>query len=192
MAGGEAAKNPIPRGRRRGGAKAVVEVVIVNWKRPENVRRIVAAFAQQKRLCSITLIEAANQPQYALPQEVLRKADRHFIFSDNFGSFNRFVPCLGYMAPYTLFHDDDLLPGRHAIEHLLLCAAEHPHFSVMGEFGRHISAEGKELTRDQRRSPPQDVTGRFPGSVVFHPHGESETFLCRRRRSRRGPDRLRR
>ncbi|MEP6670853.1 MAG: glycosyltransferase [Chthoniobacter sp.] len=146
-------EGPNPTQRQGPRPRALVEVVIVNWKRPQNVRRIVEAFALQKRFSSITLIDAAGQPEYALPPDVLRQADRHFIFSDNFGSFNRFVPCLGYMAPYTLFHDDDLLPGRHAIEHLVNCAAEYPHFSVMGEFGRNISAQGKELTADMRRSP---------------------------------------
>jgi GT2 family glycosyltransferase len=129
-----------------------VEVVLLNWRRPQNVRRIVEAFRKQGRFCSVTVIDAADKPEYALPKEVLRAANRHFIFSHNFGSFNRFVPTLGYMAPFTLFHDDDLLPGPNAVEHLLLCAAEYPHFSVMGEFGRHISPEGKELVRDMPRS----------------------------------------
>jgi len=130
-----------------------VEVVVVNWRRPENVRRIVEAFRRQGRFCSVTVIDAADKPEYALPKEVLHMAHRHFIFGHNFGSFNRFVPCLSYMAPYTLFHDDDLLPGPNAVEHLLLCAAEYPQFSVMGEFGRHISPEGQELIHDRRRSP---------------------------------------
>lgn len=129
-----------------------VEVVLLNWRRPENVRRIVQAFRAQRRFCSVTVIDAADKPEYALPKDVLQAADRHFIFSHNFGSFNRFVPTLGYMAPFTLFHDDDLLPGPYAVEHLLLCAAEYPHFSVMGEFGRHITPDGKELVRDMPRS----------------------------------------
>ena len=128
-----------------------VEVVLLNWRRPDNIRRIIQAFRAQGRFCSITVIDAADKPEYALPKDVLKSAHRHFIFSHNFGSFNRFVPVLGYMAPFTLFHDDDLLPGPNAVEHLLLCAAEYPHFSVMGEFGRHITPEGKELTRDMPR-----------------------------------------
>lgn len=138
--------------RPTGPAAKTVEVVITNWRRPANVRQIMEAFCAQTAPCRITLIDAADAPQ-ALDAKTLQLADRHFRFSHNFGGVNRYIPALGYHADYTYFHDDDMLPGPRVIEHFLEHAARTPEFSVLGQFGRILTAEGRYIIGDTPRYP---------------------------------------
>ena len=147
-------------------ASKSVEVVIMNWRRPANVRQIIAAFRAQTVPCQITLIDAAAEPE-ALDAKTLQSADRHYRFSHNFGAVNRYIPALGYLADYTYFHDDDMLPGPGVVGHLLETAARTPEFSVLGQFGRILTPEGRYLAgdspRDAERCMPVDflVRGYF-------------------------------
>ena len=134
-----------------------VEVVVVNWRRPANVQRIVAAFAAQRELCTITLIDAAYPSEFAVDATTLRAVDRHFLFSHNFGGYNRLVPLASYTARYTYFHDDDMLPGPQTVAGFLRQAETHPDFGVLGQEGRTLRGGRYNFSRVAGKDNLQEV-----------------------------------
>ena len=119
-----------------------VEVVVINWKRPANVAAIVRALRDQSAPCTITICDCHDSPEFELPQEAHASADRLYRWEHNFGSFNRYVPLGAYDHKYTLFFDDDMLPGGRCVEHFLACAAELQAFGALGQIGRIVDADG--------------------------------------------------
>jgi hypothetical protein len=119
-----------------------VETVVVNWKRPENVAQIVAALRSQSEPCTITVCDCGPSPTFALDEHTLNLVDRLYRWSRNLGAYNRFVPIGAYDHRYTLFLDDDLLPGQRCVEHFLAGAMQIRRFGVLGQLGRIIQPDG--------------------------------------------------
>lgn len=112
-----------------------VEVVVVHYKRPDNIPDIIHALRAQTANPRITLIDAHPSREFVL-KPGSPKADRTIELSHNFGGFNRYVPLGAYQCDYTLFLDDDLVPAPRCVEHFLECAKMRPGFGVMGQIGR--------------------------------------------------------
>jgi hypothetical protein len=123
-------------------AGAQVEVVVINWKRPENVATIVQALHDQTAPCTITICDCHDSPEFELPMEALSTADRVYRWEHNLGSFNRYVPLGAYDHRYTFFFDDDMVPGPRCVEHFLACAADLQAFGALGQLGRIVDADG--------------------------------------------------
>jgi hypothetical protein len=128
-----------------------VEVVLINWKRPENVGRIVAALAAQSVPCTITLCDCHPSEEFALPAETLARVDRRYRWAHNLGAYSRYVPCAGYDHEFTYLPDDDMLPGARCLEHFLDHAPARP-FGVLGQLGRRLKADGVYRTANVERT----------------------------------------
>jgi hypothetical protein len=111
-----------------------VEVVVINWKRQENIPAILKRFREQTHPCMVTLIDCGG----GLTAETLALADRLYSFRENYLAFNRFIPALNYRAQYTYFHDDDMLPGVRVLEHFIRHAKDEPRGALFGQVGRDI------------------------------------------------------
>ena len=124
-----------------------VLVIITNFMRPANVSRIIEAFAAQSVPCTIKVVD--NSPRGAPLAEwwhyPAEKVADIWRFTENHGPPCRFAPALlDHTHPYTLFYDDDLLPGPLAVENLLEVAEKlNNNFANLGMIGR-------------RFRPPQD------------------------------------
>lgn len=140
--------SPLP-SKVSGGAKEV-QWVMVNWRRPSNIRRIVAALATQREHCAVTLIDAAPDSQFAIDEQTRREAEQYIVLRENHGGFNRFAPLLLLQTPFIYFHDDDMLPGRHLLQKFLQSAEEHPEFGLLGQEGRVIN--GSEYSSEYIRA----------------------------------------
>jgi GT2 family glycosyltransferase len=119
-----------------------IEAVIINWKRPKNVAQIVAALRSQTEPCTVTVCDCHPSPEFALGEDTLSLVDRLYRWSRNLGSYNRFVPMGAYDHRYTLFLDDDMLPGLRCAEHFLRSAMQIESFGVLGQLGRIIQPDG--------------------------------------------------
>lgn len=127
-----------------------VEVVVINWKRPRNVARIVHALRNQSVRPTITIVDCHPNWRYHLSKSTLAKADRVYRQHRNLGSFNRYVPLGAYDHEFTYFADDDMLPGSRCIEHFL---DTKPHqFGVLGQIGRRLNADGSYSRRGVTRT----------------------------------------
>lgn len=119
-----------------------VEVVVINWKRPENVAAVVQALRDQTAPCTITICDCHDSPEFELPMQARLAADRVYRWEHNLGSFNRYVPLGAYDHRYTFFFDDDMLPGRRCVEHFLACATDLQAFGGLGQIGRIVDPDG--------------------------------------------------
>ena len=129
-----------------------VEVVIINWKRPRNVDAIVDALRAQTIPCTITICDCHQSAEFKLQRETLLSADRVYRWEHNLGSFNRYVPVSGYDHQYTMFIDDDMMPGRRCIEHFLTAAEQMKSFGALGQMGRIVHANGAYQSRNVPRN----------------------------------------
>lgn len=118
-----------------------VEVVLINYKRPENVRLIVDAFRKQTVPCFISLCDLPASPEHSLNDETLKKVDRVFRWNHNFGPFNRYVPNAGYSHEFTYFSDDDMSPGSRCIEFFIEQADRIKRFGVLGQQARTLDKD---------------------------------------------------
>lgn len=122
-----------------------VEAVVINWKRPRNVAKIVDALRRQSVRPTITIVDCHPDWRYRLPRFTLAKADRVYRQHRNLGSFNRYVPVGAYDHEFTYFADDDMLPGSRCIEHFL--DTKPAEFGVLGQIGRRLNADGSYSRR---------------------------------------------
>lgn len=142
---------------------ARVEVVLINYKRPQNISQIVNAFRNQTVGCHIALIDAASSPEFGLTEEVRQSVDHLFTWTPDCGPYTRYVPIAVYSHEFTYFHDDDMLPGSRVIEHFIKAADSIKEFGVLGQMGRYVDATGAYIARDIRRKErlvPVDVVVR--------------------------------
>ena len=135
---------------------ADVLVMLTNWKRPGNLVPIARAMRAQS--VPVKIVVADNHPPvlagaddpFALPAEVADLADDVWRWTTNAGPPCRFAPALmRHDCKYTLFYDDDMVPGPRAVEHLLRTADQlDGQFATIGEIGRrfHGDAGSGELS----------------------------------------------
>lgn len=135
-----------------------VEAVVINWKRPGNVERIVGALRAQSTPCTVTVCDTHLDDQYRLSAATLSGADRVYRWGHNTGPYSRFVPLAAYDHEYTFFVDDDMLPGTRCVEHFVDTADSLPGFGSIGQMGRIIPSDGVYTARNVGRMPrPREI-----------------------------------
>jgi len=105
----------------------------------------------QSQPCTITVCDCHPSDKFALSEMALPSIDRMYRWSHNLGSYSRYVPIGAYDHEYTLFLDDDMLPGRKCVEHFLKSAKAIRHFGVLGQLGRIVGADGSYFPRNIQR-----------------------------------------
>lgn len=129
----------------------LVEIVIINWRRPGNVKELIPAARKQTIPVKVTLIDAHAEDRYALPAETLEQCDTAFKLAHNYGGWNRFVPMGGFTCKYTLLVDDDVGFSEQLAAHFVEAAARMPKFAMLGLKGRRWPA-GNYVNEDIERS----------------------------------------
>lgn len=122
--------------------KKLVEVVITNWKRPNNVIKIINSLRSQTVPVTITICDGHDSEKFELDSSIIRNTDRIITLNNNYGPFNRYIPIGLFDHEYTFFLDDDLLPGCRCVEWFLHYANSLTDFGVLGEFGRSLDKNG--------------------------------------------------
>ena len=129
-----------------------IEVVIINWKRPNNVQKIIQALKIQTIPCTITICDCHPSDNYALPESTIQKIDRLYRWKHNIGGYNRYLPLAAFDHPYTFFIDDDIYPEQRCLEFFLNSALKlNNKFSVLGQYGRIILPDGRYFARTIER-----------------------------------------
>lgn len=133
-------------------SQPLVEIVIVHWRRPGNLKQLLPLARRQTVPIKLTLIDTHLEDQYALPSDLLDQCDLVFRWTYNFGGWNRYVPVGGLTCKYTLMIDDDVLFDEKIAEHFLEAAARMPDFGMLGLKGR-LWPGGYYVNKDVERSP---------------------------------------
>jgi hypothetical protein len=134
-----------------------VEVVVVNWRRPRNVETIISALRNQSFECTVTICDYPPSDEFALRPPALLDAHRVIRWNRNIGPYGRYGPLGLFDHTYTFFLDDDMMPGRHAVEHFLAAAEGLPDFGVLGQFGRRITGDHYNIDEVPRDGGFTDV-----------------------------------
>lgn len=119
----------------------IIEVVLINWKRPDNIEKIIRALRSQTVPCTITICDCHQSSLFSLSRSAKRMADKIYVWKHNLGAFSRYLPIPSFDHPFTFFIDDDLLPGKKCLQAYLEAATVLPEFGVLGQFGRILSRD---------------------------------------------------
>lgn len=122
--------------------KNKIEVVLINWKRPHNISKIVTSLRNQSIQCTITLCDCHIEEVFALDKDTIGRIDRLYRWSHNLGAYSRYLPLSAFDHEYTFFIDDDMLPGCRCLEYYYKCAGQLKNFGVLGQLGRVIDQDG--------------------------------------------------
>ncbi len=117
-----------------------VLVVLTNWKRPGNVRACIDAWRVQSIPPASLVVVDNSPPQPGETYPAFAGADDVWRVGRNLGPSCRLAPALQLHGHrYVLFADDDYVPGRLAVAHLLRAASDlGDRFATLGEQGRNF------------------------------------------------------
>ena len=143
--------------------------MIINWKRPKNVKRIVEAFHDQSETDrKIVLVDCAPHKRYTPDRETLRLCDEVFRWRHDLSPASRFVA--GFMhndCKYTYMHDDDAIPGTRTLELYKTWASKlKEEYSVLGVQGRNFSIKNRAYVKG-RIDLIDDLT-KVDTTIRFH------------------------
>jgi len=123
-----------------------VLAVLTNYARPQNLPQIVRALRRQTHPVKIVIVD--NSPAKTASEDgdqhdltrIRKSVDDIWRFEQNAGPPCRFAPAfMQHDCSHILFLDDDMLPGFHAVEHLVNTATQLKNeFATLGEFGRRF------------------------------------------------------
>lgn len=127
-----------------------VLIILTNFSRPQNMSRVIEAWREQTVKCKIVVVD--NRPKHlkSLMEGYIQEEYPGLFAQGVYGvddvwrwTENSGCPC--WLAPATMLYghkyvlrsDDDFLPGKRAVEHLLATAEKlNDEFSTIGQIGR--------------------------------------------------------
>lgn len=146
-----------------------VLVVLINYRRPQNLLEILPAVRAQSEPCKIVVVDnhPESEPECRLPSEVEASVDDVWRFKQNTGPSCRFAPALlTHDCEYVAFLDDDFVPAPRAIEHLLKTAKQvNDKFATIGEIGRIFPRAVDRGHLDYRYAPKNVTRTEAPRQV---------------------------
>ena len=115
----------------------MLRLIILNYKRPDNVKKIV--FSLKKIFPKITIIN--NNPEYSLPYygngvDVINN-------QRNFFCMERWIRCFEYPEEFKLIIDDDILPSPQLIKNMV--KSNLPITGIYGKRGVSFATSYNEL-----------------------------------------------
>lgn len=140
-------------------------LVLTNFSRPQNMPQVIRAWREQT-VKADHLVVVDNAPPNYYPCHTLDGVDDVWRMTRNLGCSCHLAPALmlSHRYSYTLFADDDLLPGPKAIETVLVKAKElKDDFATIGQVGRNFHLDqpiGKRYVYGNAPDGMCDVTCR--------------------------------
>lgn len=150
----------MPAGYEYGG----VIVILNTFSRPQNTGAIVNAWKTQSIVPNrIVLVDNNAKPPGVehYPSVPMSSVDDVWRWTTNSGCPCHFYPALAYTKyKYTVFADDDLIPGSGGLELLLRSAAFlKDRFATLGQIGRvFMLSNGEGMRYNSRNTPQKDET----------------------------------
>lgn len=108
-------------------------LIILNWKRPHNVSRIMQAYLTYSRFDEIILWNNNPKCNFTITNEKIK-----YFTSENQFTISRYAAIFFARNNDIMFHDDDLFLTEVQIEKLFEAHLAHPK-SIIGCFGRNLN-----------------------------------------------------
>jgi hypothetical protein len=111
-----------------------VTVVLLNFKRSDNIRKIVDNMINYNSVAEIIVVSNNPNSTFTYPNKKVIVLDM-MAYEDDLGVAVRFKACLLAMNRHILIADDDLMVTEAGLSNLLTARYEHP-WSIVGFWGR--------------------------------------------------------
>lgn len=151
-----------------------VLVVLNHYNRPQNMPQLISAWKSQSvRPSSLVVVDnTIGECQPAYPNPIFAGADDVWRWKINAGCAAHFAPALTLHGhKYVLFADDDVLPGRRAVEYLLETASFlQDRFATIGQEGRNFLLDQPAGKRYSGRSCPVRSTVPIKTHITCQAH----------------------
>lgn len=116
-----------------------ITVLVMNWKRPANLKRIVTALDSYDEVKDIVLVHNRRESYFNLSSEWTKVVEvPNFSMHDRYGMRSRLKVCLMGESTWVLMLDDDLILQRAAVQDLVKAKRNHPN-RIIGFYGRAFS-----------------------------------------------------
>ncbi len=109
-----------------------ITLILLNWKRPHNVRRIINTYLPLRRIDEIILWNNNLECKFKIHHQKIK-----YFESKNYFTISRYAATFFARNDDIIFHDDDLLLKEDQIEELFKAHLTYPH-SIVGCFGRNL------------------------------------------------------
>lgn len=136
--------------------------VLLNYRRPANVLRILQAMREQSvRFAKICLVECSPHSEFSASPQACDLADSVISINTNIGPISRLLAPLAFpQHKYTYFGVDDHVPGSRHLEWMLATAASlNDNFATIGQDGRRVVGDTilrKRIGMDDLKPTPVD------------------------------------
>lgn len=158
--------------KQQDGMNASCTAVLLHYKRPKNLEKIISSLKTQSIQPSIFLCDNSPGPE---PCAFLREVDRVVRIPWNANTFVRIHLSFWVETPWILFLDDDLMPADKEFLADALRIAEARPEGITGAFGRRLSASPPHYLEDALGAV-EAVKGRF---MLFRKELLSKVHLLR-------------
>lgn len=109
-----------------------ITMILLNWKRPHNVRQIINTYFPFHRIDEIILWNNNPKCKFTIHHRKVK-----YFESENYSTVSRYAATFFARNNDIMFHDDDLLLKEEQIEKLFEAHLAHP-CSIVGCFGRNL------------------------------------------------------
>lgn len=132
-----------------------LRVIVLNYKRQDNVLRIVKALQPYYPVTVINNNPKKRFPQFGQPVEVINN-------EQNFMCMERWIRCFEYSEEFKLILDDDMLPSLSLIERM-----KNLNEPIVGIYGKSGVTQSKSYTELEDHWCLDDYVDFLVGSVVL-------------------------
>ncbi|GAX74683.1 hypothetical protein CEUSTIGMA_g2131.t1 [Chlamydomonas eustigma] len=114
--------------------ESTVTVVMLNWQRPENARKIIATYVKYQSVAEIIIWMCKEETRFALSHQKVRIID-DVSANDKYGLSTRFHACLLSKTHWVFIQDDDHFMREAGLLRMMKVKALYPN-RIIGAFGR--------------------------------------------------------
>ena len=132
-----------------------VTVVLLNFNRPDNIRKIVESMVSYSNVAEILVVSNNPNNTFSYGHDKVVILDM-MAYEDELGVAVRFKACLLAMNTHILIADDDLMVTEAGLNNLLKARSEHP-WSIVGFWGRDFNHSNPDYAYNESGAGYHDI-----------------------------------
>eukprot|EP00798_Chlamydomonas_sp_ICE-L_P021138 gene21138-28026_t len=139
-----------------GNSSVLVSVVIMNWKRPENVQRIIKKYLEYGNIGEVIVWMCKEDTKFTFDHRKVRIID-DVAANDQYGVSIRFKGCMEAKYPWVLIQDDDHYAKERGLAKFIAAKTVYP-TRLVGTFARDWNPPSQPAySKEPKRSGPRPI-----------------------------------